>query len=1022
MGPKLDESSGQVYDKPENSGPPLSSSDISRGISEAEQHANSTDGQSSATSSKEGGLYKPSPSGGKGKNKSTKLKGRFTRKQKGAAGGIGVLLGGGLIGFFMLLPSADILKLDFALGRSSAVSSLAAETRIYGFTRQARAYRTGDIGETRVGFLGSKSFNKIVDRLESQHGITFDRRDANGRPTRIRIEPPESSILRGATPEETRANIIKHLNLPDDGRLQAVGGSRGITVNSALLTGESSAELDKLIKSLVELDNESANKTRGATITSVRSRVFRKFWNAPSLYNPINRVAADIDESVRVRLDARRKQKAGKTATLSSKYQTKVAQARARLGSKATVASGALTFTGGLCLLKETADLLPALNYANIVLPAMEEAIDKQAVASQVRYGQDFDSEQLGIITDTFKDDQGKNIWGAKALNATANGTPGVGTEATPVLSQAFNMRGGSIAGLIDLIVAGSGENDLIEAFGGVGDTGAALACNPIGYGIQVIAGVGLLLTGPPGWAAKSAQVAQGLAISALITSLLGNAVEGQVENRAKEFCGQDEEGITVDAEAYGNCMAYAARAASNANTAAMGGVELSNTQERVAMMKLEQKELEEFREKSFLARMFDMKDHRSLAVNTLHIASKNQLQDVTRLAPNVFAGSTSIVGNLSSAFTKSAHAQASPYNWGENFNLVSVPLEILEDPKYDDPFENATLAASILREDLGNGSEIIKRAKKCFGVDIKQVTGRWQSTPVEEVVPMEDEYVEASCNDLSEENWVRIMLFVFDDSIVTAIDCYEEGDTSDSCREIGSGSGTSLNGVATSTGELDCSGYNKVGGSGNSVTKQDYNSEIQQNCQEIKQRCENGSVENTERILCEALKYDGVLYGNSYSERWSNGSVRATYGFNTNVGNFGIQAQAWQSQRNPEGLNPNNLLECSGLTSVALYDAFGFDGANVGCSGNYTQRNNPSIFRQLEPSEVRPGDLLTLTFSCNSDTSGHVAIAASGVDENGNIIVYETNSWGNPVRFTQKNLDRDFPAGRSRYIGQGAE
>jgi hypothetical protein len=79
-------------------------------------------------------------------------------------------------------------------------------------------------------------------------------------------------------------------------------------------------------------------------------------------------------------------------------------------------------------------------------------------------------------------------------------------------------------------------------------------------------------------------------------------------------------------------------------------------------------------------------------------------------------------------------------------------------------------------------------------------------------------------------------------------------------------------------------------------------------------------------------------------------------------------------------------------------------------------------LFDQLEnPGEIRPGDFLTKSFSCNSDTSGHVAIAASIPSINGDILVYETDSWKKPVRFERKNLFRDFPGGWSRYIGEGA-
>lgn len=215
--------------------------------------------------------------------------------------------------------------------------------------------------------------------------------------------------------------------------------------------------------------------------------------------------------------------------------------------------------------------------------------------------------------------------------------------------------------------------------------------------------------------------------------------------------------------------------------------------------------------------------------------------------------------------------------------------------------------------------------------------------------------------------------------------------------------------------GDLDCSGYTEVTAPTTSF-RVNYSAEIAAACEERAAECASG-VTDTRKILCSAFEFDGVYYGNSYGSKAGPKAI-PLYGFNASSGNYGIAAESWLANRS-EGLSPNNLLECSGLTSVALFKAY--NAGSPGCSGNWTERNRPDMFRQLSPEEIQPGDFLTLTFGCNSGGSGHIAIAASGVDAEGNIIVYETNSWGKPVRFTKKNLAADFPAGRSRYIGSGA-
>ncbi len=214
----------------------------------------------------------------------------------------------------------------------------------------------------------------------------------------------------------------------------------------------------------------------------------------------------------------------------------------------------------------------------------------------------------------------------------------------------------------------------------------------------------------------------------------------------------------------------------------------------------------------------------------------------------------------------------------------------------------------------------------------------------------------------------------------------------------------------------LNCSGYKEIT-SPTARTDVAYSSEISAGCEQLKNDCLAG-VTGTGKILCAAFEFDGTYYGNGYGA-YSGPNAESIYGFNATSSNYGIYAKRWLENRS-EGLSPNNLLECSGLTSVALYRAYGVDGSTIGCSGNWTARNNPTKFRQLSREEISPGDFLTLSFSCNSDSAGHVAIAASAPDENGNLMVYETESWQRPVRFTTKNLSY-FKGGWSRYIGEGS-
>jgi hypothetical protein len=720
------------------------------------------------------------PKSGKG---STKKRGLLLRPRHALAAGAATLVIGGGFGLFSTLHGPlQFLNLESALGKHSRISSIAADARLFGFTRAARAYKTGNIGETRVGYLGSRSFNALLDRLESRHGIITSERMATGRPHNVRINPKEGSPLRGATLAETEANIRKFLSIPDDTTIYRVGQAGDGSPIFRLFTRDTNAKnINSMVKSMVSLDNQSANKTKGSTHLAMRKRFLKNVWSVPALFSPMERAAYKADQKIRTTLEKRqaerdRKNRTGKRAQLRAKYRNAISQARNRIGTRNLTSAGvALTFTGGLCVLKEMSGLLPALNYAAINTPAMEEAIDKQAVPSQMKSGQNFVTGQLGDVAETFVDHNGRTIWSSKPL--------GGGAEADPGLKQAFEMRGSNIDSLVDLLVADSGDNTLIEAAAAGGDAFANIACSPGGYAVQIVAGGAMTLLAPGGAILKTAQFAQSAAVVAVITHLFADLVEGEVESAARGLCGQDEEGRTVDAAAFGSCMAYGARAAHNMNAASMGGIELSSSEEIDMVMELEELERAEFSNKSLASRLFNLGEPRSLAATILKRGSPSLSHNLSNIASSILSAPMTFTGNLASSLTKRVHAESDSYDWG--FPLVSVPLSIIEDPKYEDPFENAQKFVDI----YNHGDADIERARACWGVDIKRVNGRLAAVVEEEVVPIENEYVKANCNDLSKDDWVRTMLFVFDDALVTSMDCYEGGEQS--CGEIGFGSTT---------------------------------------------------------------------------------------------------------------------------------------------------------------------------------------------------------------------------------------
>ena len=213
MAPDLDNKPGQVYD-PEQTNKPLGSddvdkgisdlenyanspsdADISKGIAEAEKYANNSDGQSSATGAGESGFYRPSPSGKRGKNKTTKIKGKFTKRQKTIGGGV---VGVGITGIIAasILSSGPLQIFQIANLLDSfhmpKVNSL-TEDRLGNFYRYLKYSDSPE--NRRVGAIARKSSAKIEAEFRAR-GLNPDWQ--NGRLVKFDVNPADLPALRSA--------------------------------------------------------------------------------------------------------------------------------------------------------------------------------------------------------------------------------------------------------------------------------------------------------------------------------------------------------------------------------------------------------------------------------------------------------------------------------------------------------------------------------------------------------------------------------------------------------------------------------------------------------------------------------------------------------------------------------------------------------------------------------------------------------------------------------------------------------
>jgi hypothetical protein len=149
----------------------------------------------------------------------------------------------------------------------------------------------------------------------------------------------------------------------------------------------------------------------------------------------------------------------------------------------------------------------------------------------------------------------------------------------------------------------------------------------------------------------------------------------------------------------------------------------------------------------------------------------------------------SSLLSNLASIFQPRSQAAANQYDW--TFPIFSIPPKLLNDPNLSDPYTNGDVVAKVLDADCLNadGSTntscgYISKVGTCFGADISKDSGTWDVTPVgnaqsNDIDPNSTDYQNAKCDDLSDPNWKRIILLVFDTNTMKSMACYLGDDQS---------------------------------------------------------------------------------------------------------------------------------------------------------------------------------------------------------------------------------------------------
>ncbi len=717
--------------------------------------------ESSALSDRLGRGYKQG-------NKSSKgLRGWMTRKRAAITVTTLVLGGGGLGLGSILLGPLELMHLGQVLSKFSVGTSSAISHRTNGFLASTRAARTGDIGETRVGYLGSRRFHNVEAQLK-EIGIEFDRSSsssqATGKPTAKTIDISKHPDFRGMSRQQATSAIAKTYGIPESA-VQRIG--TGADVNSHKFAINLRDMKSSAVNSLTHTSLEALQD--GKVATAMNKRVLTKFFNTPSLFHPIKRIIADIENRMYVRSERLARERERKQSTRRAKLKAKYSTAKATIAEKIephrTAINAALIGAAGICFAKSIADTIPLLNYGEIVVPAALEAVDKQAVDSQIRSMQDFKLDQLGDTKASLIDDEGRSVWEGKALNALATNTAGQGQDLDAGYKQAFSEAAtkDGILGTLDSV--GSLKVGPIDLSG--------FACSTPGLIIQGGVGLGLLALGPGGWAAKAASVGTSAAATAGVMHFVQDFfIDNLREEAVEHYAGP----------VGGNLLAHGARAAENMAARSMGSIALSEREEQALLRKQEEQEKNRLRQQSLFARLFSPTEPRSLLSSFALSIKTSQPGVLSRAATSLLNPLKTLSSIFAKLSPKTIAQEEDTYEWG--FPLYGIPRDLLENPDYEDPYENAEIMAGLLNED--SGQKYIEKARTCFGVEIVRGSDGWGVNKIEEVNPVEDAYRDADCDNINDPNWARTILFVFDTSLVTIIECYEGNEAL--CREVGFG------------------------------------------------------------------------------------------------------------------------------------------------------------------------------------------------------------------------------------------
>jgi surface antigen/endonuclease/exonuclease/phosphatase family metal-dependent hydrolase len=647
-----------------------------------------------------------------------------------------------------------------------------------GDERMGKLYRFlntgGDVGETRLNYLGSKYKTTMLKELSAK-GLKPKYTGVNKVLSGFTIdtENPESPYA-GLSDEDVRSEL-RTAGLPDS----------AITADKGTITVDVSKTSHQKIVNRILVKKLGYKGIPGA----LRTRILNKYGLVD--WHPLHKLDTKLNESLAKRYAAWKEEREKRlktgvgesdvhgtatereadangntTDTASSDADTSTSSDIIKDPTKSTSAlkeiasSRGAKVTGGLaavqglaCGAKALADGIDNVHYVQVVAPLIRMGMDAKTTGEQVQSGKDIDKDVAGFAK--------------KSLHGTdpATGQKTDWNQATSIQAAMGNANSG-----IDAPEAYKGIGEGIPSWLQWTQSGiVAATCGTAGQIVGGVVSIGLTVASGGFVSAVGGQIVSMVAapkiIGAMTAMLAGDAVNVAAQGA--------EWGSGVD---YGNALAK------NAAVLGFGGAPLSKQEVAELNADNDAADSADFATKSFAYRMFNPSDNRTLAAKLIDDSYGLQPQNIASTMGSVLTNFGTLLRAPAGILSATTHAAAAPYDYG--FDDFGFSKEDMDNPLVNNPYENATAAGKILDGPDGKGGAVnqtyIDRAESCFGVKISEGDNGWEAaadpgagggTGINSYA--KDYNKNGECRDKGNNDWLRIRFFIFDMGEMEGWACY---------------------------------------------------------------------------------------------------------------------------------------------------------------------------------------------------------------------------------------------------------